>query len=326
MIKVSVCLQTYNHASYIKKALESVLMQETDFDYEIIVGEDESSDGTREICIDYAGRYPDRIRLFLRSRKDVIYINGRATGRFNFTENLKAATGKYIALLDGDDYWTDPNKLQEQADFMDTHPGYTVCFHRVQELNEATDRITAVHPAHVKKSYGLTDLLRLNFIPTVSAMVRKDAIGELPDWFYKIPVGDWPLFIHCARRGSIRLINKVMAVYRNHAGGYWSQSLSAQLQMNLEIYDFFKQHLEGKEYQKEIRKGVSDAYCRAAVVSASLGKTARAKRYFLKSIAVHPMLYVIPAPRRAALFLRLYTPPLYRVWKRVRDKLVQRPA
>ena len=99
MPKVSVCVQAYNHASYIAQALDSVLMQETDFDFELIIGEDESSDGTREICIRYAEQHPDRIRLFLRSREDVIYINGRATGRYNFVENLRAARGEYIALL-----------------------------------------------------------------------------------------------------------------------------------------------------------------------------------------------------------------------------------
>lgn len=102
--KVSVVIITYNHADFIADAIEGALMQETDFPYEIIIGEDESEDGTREICIDYAERYPERIRLFLRSREDVIYINGRPTGRFNSVESLKAARGEYIAACEGDDY------------------------------------------------------------------------------------------------------------------------------------------------------------------------------------------------------------------------------
>ncbi|MEZ4781129.1 MAG: glycosyltransferase [Flavobacteriaceae bacterium] len=115
---VSVVVGVYNHERFIKLCLNGILMQKTDFKYEIILGEDASTDGTREICKEYAKRFPDKIKLFLRSRKDVIYINGNATGRYNFIENLKACQGKYIALCDGDDYWTDPLKLQKQVDFL----------------------------------------------------------------------------------------------------------------------------------------------------------------------------------------------------------------
>ncbi|MGI9517093.1 MAG: glycosyltransferase family 2 protein, partial [Pirellulaceae bacterium] len=108
---VSVCMITYNHAPYIARALDSVICQETSFPFEICLGEDESSDGTREICEEYARRYPDLIRMFCRSRNDVIYVDGHATGRFNLLETLKSCRGKYIALLEGDDYWCHPQKL-----------------------------------------------------------------------------------------------------------------------------------------------------------------------------------------------------------------------
>src|SRR5690606_37807476 len=123
---VSVCVQTYNQEHYIKQCLEGILMQQTTFPFEIILGEDESNDGTREICKQYAAQYPDKIKLFLRSRKDVIYINGNPTGRFNFIENLKACSGKYIALCEGDDYWTDPLKLQKQVDFLESNKEYVI--------------------------------------------------------------------------------------------------------------------------------------------------------------------------------------------------------
>ena len=114
---VSVCVVTYQHKDFIRSCLDGILMQKTNFPFEIILGEDESTDGTREICKAYAEKYPDKIKLFLRSRKDVIYINQHATGRFNFMENLKAARGKYIAFCEGDDYWIDEYKLQKQVDF-----------------------------------------------------------------------------------------------------------------------------------------------------------------------------------------------------------------
>ena len=116
---VSVCIQTYQHARYIRECLDSVLMQKVDFPWEIIIGEDDSTDGTREVCIEYAEKYPNLIRLFLRSRKDVIYVNDKPTGRHNMIENIKAARGKYIALLEGDDFWLNEYKLQKQIDFLD---------------------------------------------------------------------------------------------------------------------------------------------------------------------------------------------------------------
>src|SRR5690606_24131225 len=109
---------------------------QTTFPFEIILGEDESNDGTREICKQYAAQYPDKIKLFLRSRKDVIYINGNPTGRFNFIENLKACSGKYIALCEGDDYWTDPLKLQKQVDFLENNSDFALCFHMVEVLKD----------------------------------------------------------------------------------------------------------------------------------------------------------------------------------------------
>jgi len=123
---VSICCITYNHRDYIKRALDGFIMQKTDFNYEICLGEDESDDGTREQCQDYAEQYPDKIRLFLRSREDVIKLDGRATGRYNFIATLNECRGKYIAICEGDDYWTDPNKLQKQVDFLEANPDYSV--------------------------------------------------------------------------------------------------------------------------------------------------------------------------------------------------------
>ena len=124
---VSVCCVTYNHVGFIRDAIDSFLMQKTDFNYEICLGEDASNDGTRGICVEYAKKYPDKIRLFLRSRDDVIKINGTATGRYNFIETLKECKGKYIALCEGDDYWTDPYKLQKQVDFLEANSEYSFC-------------------------------------------------------------------------------------------------------------------------------------------------------------------------------------------------------
>ena len=115
---VSVQVSTYQHADFIRDCLDGILMQETDFPVEILIGEDESSDGTREICKAYADRHPDKIRLFLHRRENNIAIHGRPTGRFQSTYTRFKCRGTYIALCEGDDYWTDPLKLQKQVDFL----------------------------------------------------------------------------------------------------------------------------------------------------------------------------------------------------------------
>jgi len=122
--KVSVSILTYNQRNLIGKAIDSVLMQEVDFPYEIIIGDDCSSDGTQEILKDYQRRYPHIIQLVLHPRRydDV-------PGRTNNITNLYACRGEYIAMLDGDDYWISEDKLQRQVDFLDENPEYVMTFH-----------------------------------------------------------------------------------------------------------------------------------------------------------------------------------------------------
>jgi glycosyltransferase involved in cell wall biosynthesis len=262
MPKVSVCVQAYNHAPYIAQALDSVLMQETDFDYELIIGEDESSDGTREICIRYAEQHPDRIRLFLRSREDVIYINGRATGRYNFVENFRAARGEYIALLDGDDYWTDPHKLQKQVDLLDAHPDYAMCFHSVRKIDDDGNDLGVIQPPGRKTTYTLQEILVRNFIPSLSVMFRNRDFDALPDWFWRSPIGDWPLHILNALDGDIGYIDEVMGVYRMHAKGFMNRVYSemASSQFRIQMLSLFRDGLAGQLDMRVLDEAMSETY------------------------------------------------------------------
>ena len=126
---VSVHLLTYNHADYIREAIESVLMQEVDFPMEIVLGDDDSSDGTREICIEYAKQYPNLIRLQLHHRENNHELDGRPTHLFQFYYNTFQLRGRYFAILSGDDYWTDPSKLQQQVSYLNSAPGCSMVYH-----------------------------------------------------------------------------------------------------------------------------------------------------------------------------------------------------
>jgi len=130
-ILVSICCITYNHEPYLRQALDSFLMQKTSFNYEIVLAEDCSTDGTRKICVEYAEKYPDTIR-YIWSDTNVGAVENEARA-------LRATRGKYIALCEGDDYWTDALKLQKQVSFMEAHPEYSVTFHRYKIHYEDAD-------------------------------------------------------------------------------------------------------------------------------------------------------------------------------------------
>ncbi|WP_432409976.1 glycosyltransferase family 2 protein [Rasiella sp. SM2506] len=219
---VSVVVTTYNHQEYIVECLESILMQKTTFPFEIILGDDESLDDTREICKQYASRYPDTIRLFLRNRKDVIHINGNPTGRYNFIENLKACESEYIALCEGDDYWTDPLKLQKQVDFMEKNLDYGICFHKVAIYDESLKVLSHNVPTrNVPTETSIIDLASGNYIHTPSVLLRNDF--NLPNWFCNTVIGDWTFYMIIIKDRKIKKIDDVMAVYRKHDNSIWSK-------------------------------------------------------------------------------------------------------
>jgi hypothetical protein len=237
---VSVVMPTYNHEPYIAQAIEGALMQKTNFPYKVLIGEDGSSDGTREICKEYAAKYPDKIRLFLNDRKNVIYINGRPTGRWNFINLLKNSKGKYIALCEGDDYWTSRHKLQRQVDFLESNSDFAICFHRADWLDqESGDTKPGEYgPPFFKPYYTVDDLLEhCNFIPTCSVIFRHNLFATVPDWFDKIGVGDFPLHILNAQHGKIGFLDESIAVYRKHDGGlYGGQTVLQNCERRVQTY------------------------------------------------------------------------------------------
>lgn len=220
---VSVCVQTYQHFSYVRECLDGILMQKTDFQYEIILGEDESNDGTREICIEYAEKYPEIIRLFLRSRKDVIFINGLATGRNNFIQNLKAARGEYIALCEGDDYWTDPYKLQKQVDILERHSDCIACHHWHKHLYEGINCQKKLEPApkhgagyYPQKISTVREIFANRLRIKTRTVMYRNILKKipLPDWLWKTAFGDVPLSMFMGKFGDFYFIDEEMAVYR----------------------------------------------------------------------------------------------------------------
>jgi len=222
---VSVCVQTYNHVNFIKQNLEGILMQKTDFHFEILLGEDESADGTREICKEYAVKYPEKIRLFLHSRENNIKINGTPTGRFNLFYNLSHSMGKYIALCEGDDYWTDPYKLQKQVDFLEGNEEYVMCGHDAKVVDEGGCLIRESKlPAEFKRDCSADELKRSFWVLTLS-MCFRNVIKEFPAEINKVANGDTFLISLLGQHGKYKYMPEIKpAVYRSHEGGVWSNA------------------------------------------------------------------------------------------------------
>lgn len=219
---VSVVVTTFQHHAWIAECLDGILTQRTSFPVEILVGEDESTDGTREICQRYAEAHPERIRLFLRSRKEVIQMGGRATGRANMMATLGAARGRYIAFCDGDDYWTDPLKLQKQVDCLEADPELVICFHKVL-MNVrgklVKDSITDPRFEQVSgPTATVMDLLRIGNFIHMPSVVFRNVLTAFPDEFRRSPMGDYFLFILLMQHGNARRLEETMAVYRSGVG------------------------------------------------------------------------------------------------------------
>lgn len=215
---VSVTVATYQHVNYIKQCLEGILMQKTNFPYEIIVGEDGSVDGTQDICKEYAEKYPDKIRLYIRDRKLSQFVaeNGEVT-RFNGIWNRMSARGKYIAWCEGDDYWIDPLKLQKQFDFLESHLDYGLVHTDFNIISESNIKEYRIRRKLGERQNVLEQILLGNYdIGTLTVMFRKDLYDSLPKYYLskKFPMGDLPLWIEFAAVAKIKYISDVTANYR----------------------------------------------------------------------------------------------------------------
>jgi len=306
--KVSVLMTTYNQENLITQAIDSVLMQVTDFNYEIVIGEDASTDRTREVVIDLARQHPDRIRVLLRD-PEVANRERHLLGKMNFLQALESCRGEYIAVLDGDDYFTSPHKLQKQVEFLDARKDCIICFHNVKAVYEDGSKGSEnLCPVDQKEITDIEQLLWGNFIPSCSIMYRREPVVQMPDWFFTAKVGDWPLHIFKAQHGKIGYLNEVMAAYRVHAAGAWSlRKRSHQLLVNLKMLDnidrdlHFKYHASIRGAKTRILFELAEAYLQRGHARLALVPV---KRAMLCSRGRHKGIL--------SLWLRLQTPGLYR--------------
>jgi glycosyltransferase involved in cell wall biosynthesis len=229
--KVSVFLLTYNHVAWIAEAIESALAQSAPFPVEILISDDGSTDGTREIVRDYARRHPESIRTFLPERN--LGIAGV------WLQAARRCRGEYVAILEGDDRWTSPTKLARQAALLDSRPDWTSCFHGATLFHEdGRFPPRPATPAFDRHVFDRDDVLRACFIPFLTVMFRRAVLADTPEWIFSFTWFDWLFHLHCAGHGRIGHFEEDLAAYRVHERGNWSsQDRSSQLEEDLRVYE-----------------------------------------------------------------------------------------
>lgn len=211
----------YNHSKYLRQSLNSLLDQQTNFKYEIWIFEDFSKDNSREIAKEYALRFPDKIKLAL---------NDKNLGDFwNLRLNFKHLDAKYFALLDGDDYWCNENKIQEMITFLESHHQYVATSHNVQLIYEDKDPELLHKSPFERTSHDLNDIISGYCYHHTSALIYRNIFsGKLPEIYHHPSSGDWFMSMIFTEHGNIKYFPYAWSVYRIHQGGLWSRLTESQ--------------------------------------------------------------------------------------------------
>lgn len=235
-ILVSVGMPTYGQEKFITEAVLGVLSQQCDFEVELIIADDCSPDNTSEIVRNIIETHPNGSWIkYIRHNKNKGAIP-------NFAWTFRQTKGKYIAVCEGDDYWTDPLKLQKQVDFLEKNEEYSITFHKIKEITYNEKKFTYPNP-DVEKTYTLGDLSKENFIITVSVVFRKN-MENLPEWLPYSPIGDYPLHLLNASFGLVKYFPDEMAAYRVGSGMWSTQNTIDQITNTMFALKFLLIHFK----------------------------------------------------------------------------------
>jgi glycosyltransferase involved in cell wall biosynthesis/lipopolysaccharide biosynthesis protein len=248
-IVVSIICVTYLHEKFLVQAIESMVGQETDFKYEILISDDCSPDNSSRIIDRYVRKHTDKMRYIKRSNNVGV--------KENIFDLISKARGKYIAINEGDDYWTDVNKLQVQVNYLESHPDCAICYHQVAVIDEESPGQIDFFPGEYKAIFTAEELVERNLIQTNSVVYRKNeySLRKLPD--ERMLPGDWYRHLLNSLSGEIHLLPYCMSVYRKHAGGMWSSAKNLHEKYGINEIVFFK---EVDHFLRKIRHDVLFAH------------------------------------------------------------------
>lgn len=310
--KVSVCTVTYNHEDFIADTIEGVLMQEVDFPVELVIGEDGSPDGTRAVIERYSAEYPGFIQL-----NPAV---GNVGANQNFRNTYLRCKGDYIAILDGDDFWTSPRKLRTQVDLLDANPNYAMCFHLADLRKDGEILEERVLPKGERPFYTLADIPDGIYMAASTFMCRGGLITQFPDWYSRIFFGDYAMKVLMAEHGDIAYVPEVLSARRFHSGSIWlgtRPSAADSIDRHMSTVEAVTEHLPGPSGDPFRRKLHAMRY---GLVHAHLdeGDRAKAKAALIQAqrrVGNHP-LKPRSEPMRAK--LHYYAKPLYELMRAAR--------
>jgi len=286
-VRISVLMTTFQHERYIARAIDGVLEQRG-VEFELLVGDDASTDRTRDVISEYARAHPEVIRTFFPER------NLGQAGKAIFSELIERAGGDYLAVLDGDDYWTSPDKLRRQVAYLDEHPESSMCFHNVLCVYEDEARPDGPYNGPDQADeVDVSALLDRCLVASCSPVFRRASIAPLPAWYFALPWGDWPLYFIAAGHGAVRYLPDLMGVYRIHrAGMYTKLSRLDALENRTAFYDGLR---VPPEHEAARRRKLAESWVKRALEHNRLGQRAAALRCLGTAVRVSPRL-VLRAP------------------------------
>ena len=287
---VSISCITYQHAPYIRQCLDGFLMQRTDFAFEVLIHDDASTDGTEEIIREYEAKFPDIIKPLYEEENQ--WVKGR---RGSKTFNYPRAKGKYIALCEGDDYWTDPLKLQKQVDFLEENEEYVVTSHDAKIVDENGNLIKESKlPDELKRDFSAEEIKKGAWLLTLS-MCFRNVLPDFPKEMMKVRNGDTFLISLLGSYGKGKYLGDIKpAIYRAHDGGVWSKKnnlfkLNSNLNTLWQLRNYYKRigDLDTQAHFENLCKRNSDSYLGAALSSRQLKDFAKAYSFYFGVHKVH---------------------------------------
>lgn len=276
---VSVAVTAFHSERWLPRAIDSVLQQQTAFAFEIVIGDDCSTDGTVDVMLAYQEQFPEIISALERST--------RLGMQRNYFDTFEHCRGKYIAWLDADDYWTDPNKLALQVSLLQSDPTVSVCGHFVRQVKFTDEVVLERSPTMAPGRYSLDSIIRENFIPSPSIMFRNGVQRDLPPEFFDLRgIVDWPILVQSALVGDIVLLDDIMADYVLTPGSaYMSKSPLHQESLDLEFCEYMGRTLPSR-WQRAVRAARGKRYEAISYHLAKAANFTEARRAALKAFRV----------------------------------------
>lgn len=308
-IMVSICCTAYNHEKYIREALDSFLMQKTNFRFEIIINDDCSTDNTAKIIKEYQQKYPHIIKPIYQEENQ--YSKGK---RMLIDILLPVAKGKYFALCEGDDYWTDENKLQKQVDFLELNPDYSLCVNNAIKVLDNKKKVGKISTVKVNKELTCEEIIAGGgeFVATNSIFAPTKYAKKLPSYFNDFSI-DYLWQIYLASCGRIYCFKDIMSAYRINVKGSWTDKIKKNSNKTIELNKVLIEKLRqvdkelNYKYENVIREKILELEIQSITINKEYNK--------LKSEPYKSYIKKLPIIKKIKIFLKVYFPNFFKFLK-----------